>query len=141
MSRLGWAVLIIGCLFSGTPLRAAGVTVSGDSPRDITVAIDNTTVDLVVEDLCKRYGFEVGGLQYANKGDPLTATMSGSLQSILERLLRNWNYMIVRSSDNESGIVKVLILDAAYGASPTKVGQATAGADANKVLQALTGQD
>jgi hypothetical protein len=119
MSRVVWTALVISCLFLQTPVLAASITVNGDSPlRSITVTIENATVDLVLEDLSKKYGFQVGGLQNVNKGDPLSATMTGSLQSVLGRLLRNWNHMIVQSSDNDRGIVKVMILDSAYGAPP-----------------------
>jgi hypothetical protein len=74
----------------------------------------------VLEELRKRYGFEVSGLENAKQGEGLSATMSGSLQSVIERLLRNWNHMIVRSADNNSGITKVMILNATYGAAPHK---------------------
>ncbi len=72
----------------------------------------------MLEDLRKRYGFEVLGLENATRGEALSATMTGSLQSVIERLLRNWNHMIVRSPDNKSGIAKVMILNATYGAAP-----------------------
>jgi hypothetical protein len=119
MSRVVWTILITIFLFLQTPGLAASIAVSGATPpRNITVTLNNATVALVLEDLSKKYGFRVGGLQNANKGEPVSATMTGSLQDILRRLLRNWNHMIVLSSDNESGIVKVMILDPAYGAPP-----------------------
>ncbi len=67
--------------------------------------------------------------------------MSGSLQSVIERLLRNWNHMIVRSSDNESGIAKVMILNATYGAAPRRGPGRASGDSDDKLMQALTGAD
>lgn len=123
-----------------TPALATNVTVSGGSPRsDITVTIEDATVDLVLEDLRRKYGFEVGGLENARDGDALSATMSGSLQSILERLLRNWNHLIVRSPDNESGIAKVMILDSVYGSTQSTTEQKGAGTP-SKLLQAYSGR-
>jgi hypothetical protein len=142
MSRLGWTALAIGCLLWQTPALAAGITVSGERPRDsITVTIENATIDLVLEDLRKRYGFDVAGLDKASKSEAMSATISGSLQSVLERLLRNFNHVIVRAPDNESGIAKVMILDAAYGALPPKVEQAKGRGGADNLTQALSGED
>ena len=45
--------------------------------------------------------------------------MSGSLRSILEGLLHDCNYMLVRSSDNTSGIEKIIIVNCARGAAPS----------------------
>jgi hypothetical protein len=143
MSRLGCMVVMISCLLSPAALQAAAVSVSGDSPRqNITVTIEDARVDAVLEDLRKRYGFEVLGLENATRSDAVSATMTGSLQSVIERLLRNWNHMIVRSPDNVSGIAKVMILNAKYGAGPLHRGQGSAsgsGGANDKLLQALSG--
>ena len=59
---------------------------------------------------------------------------------MIERLLRNWNHMIVRSADNKSGIAKVMILNATYGAAPRSPNAGTASGDNNdELMQALTG--
>jgi hypothetical protein len=141
MPRLVITAFVIGCLMSPAALQAAAVTVTGDTPRqNITVTIEDATVDAVLDDLRKHYGFEVLGLENAARGDTLSTTMSGSLQSVIERLLRNWNHMIVRSSDNKSGIAKVMILNATYGAAPRSPNSGTA-SDNNddEQMQALTG--
>jgi hypothetical protein len=125
MSRLVWTALAIGCLFSQSILHAAPITVTGDRPQQrITITIENATIDTVLGDLSKKYGFEVAGLENVEKGETLSGSMSGSLPGILERLLRNWNHMIVRSRDSESGVAKVMILNSVYGAgaSPKRVG-------------------
>jgi hypothetical protein len=141
--RVGWAALALGCLLSQSAAQAANVTITeGDPRQNITVTIEDATVDFVLDNLHKRFGFELAGLPpNIAGGEAQTVTMSGNLHVILERLLRNWNHMIVRSPDNQSGIAKVMILNATYGAGPSRPGQVGAnGEGSDKLLQALTGE-
>ncbi len=143
MSRLGRTAFALAFLLAPTALQAATITVTGDTPRQsITVAIEDATVDAVLKDLHKRYGFEVSGLDNAASGGALSITMTGNLQSVLERLLRNWNHMIVRSPDNASGIAKVMILNEKYGSAPARPGNGRAsGRTSNQFRQALSRGD
>jgi hypothetical protein len=139
MSRLACTAFVVACLMSPTALQAAAISVAGKVPRQsITVTIEDATVEAVMEELRKRYGFEVSGLENAKRSDVLSATLTGSLQTVIERLLRNWNHMIVRSPDNESGIAKVMILNATYGAAPQRGGLGSASQDNDKLMQALS---
>jgi len=139
-SRWLWRFLAAICIAVPTELPAASVTVTGDDPRQtIRVTIEDATMDYVVADLRKKYGFDVSGLSNDNRGEPQTMTISGSLQSVLERLLRNWNHMIVRSPDNTSGIAKVMILNSVYGAAPSSLVQNPTGSGDTTQLQALGG--
>ena len=90
--------------------RVSGpITVSDDQRQNgITISIKDATVDVVLNELHRIYGFEVKG-QIASKGEPLSKTMSGSLSSILKKLLRNWDYVIVHSPDNEGGVKTVVV--------------------------------
>jgi hypothetical protein len=140
MSHARWATLVAAVLLWQTPLRAESITIEGEDPRrGITVTIDNATVDLVIKDLQAKYGFEVGGLQNVNKGDPISTAISGDLRNVLERLLRNWNYLIVRSPKSDGGIAKVVIIDASYGTNAPKVDQSAGGQSPDKVMQARSG--
>jgi hypothetical protein len=113
---------IIAVCVLGVPLPASAVVINGDEPRQqITVVPENSTVDRILQDLSARYGFEIKGIQNVGAGDTLSPTLSGSLYKVLGRLLRNRNYVIVRSPDNACGIAKVIILDANYGTAPTKI--------------------
>jgi hypothetical protein len=141
MSRMT-SVAMLGvclCLLPAGPLRAASMTIDGDSPREsVTLTVEDAPVDMVLESLRTKYGFEIGGLENANQGgDALSITLSGSLYNIIERLLRNRNHVIVRSPDNVSGIEKVMILDASYGAGPPKASARGTGSNVpGKMLQA-----
>ena len=140
--RVGWALLALSCLLSQSAAQAANVTITGNDPRqNITVTVEDATVDFVLDNLHKKFGFELAGLPpNIAGGEAQTVTLSGNLHVILERLLRNWNHMIVRSPDNESGIVEVKILNAAYGAGPSRPTVGANGDGSDKLLQALTGE-
>lgn len=141
MTRLARTAWMIACLISPAAAQATAVSVTGDDPRQsITVTIEGAPIEAVLKDLHERYGFEISGLQNVQQGEALSATLSGSLQSILERLLRNWNHMIVRSPDNPSGIAKVTIINAAYGATPQR-GVGTSGDADRRRRQALSDLD
>ena len=122
MRASGWTALLLSCLLSAPTVHAGTISIDGDDPRSrITVTIESAKVDHVLRDFGETYGFEIKGLNYARRADALTATMSGSLEDIMRRLLRNWNYMIVSSPDNKSGIKEVTILNAAYGSSTPEI--------------------
>lgn len=117
-----WTVCVLGCFFATPTLHAETIKIDGDNPRDrITVTFKNAKVDHVLKDFGETYGFEIEGLTNARQGDVFSATLSGSLEDILERLLRNRNYMIASSSHNKSGIKKVMILNSTYGSSPPEI--------------------
>ena len=139
--RLGWAALALSSLLSQGTAHAANVAITGTVPRqNITVTIEDATVDFVLKELRKRFGFELADLPPNIPMEAQTVTLSGNLQVVLERLLRNWNHVIVRSPDNESGIAKVMILNAAYGAGPSRPTVGANGEGSAKMLQALTGE-
>lgn len=122
MLKLRMAVFVTAFLIFQQPLHAGNILVDGDEPRkSITLTIENTKVEDVLKDFSQRFGIKVRGVENAKKGEPLSATMSGSLEDILGRLLRNWNHMIVRSRDNHSGIAKVTILNSTYGSASATI--------------------
>ena len=76
-----------------TPLRAEGVTIKGEHPaQKIDMNIDSAPLSEVLKALHEKYGIEIAG--DADADDPISMTISGNLPSILERLLRNRNYML-----------------------------------------------
>lgn len=130
MFSLRCTIFAMGCVLMQSALHAKTIKIDGDAPRDrITVTIQNTKIGSVLENFGVTYGFEVKGLKYIKTSDYLTTTVSGSLETILGRLLRNWNYMIVRSPDNRSGIRKLMILDSSYGSGSSKRRRAKAPAE------------
>ena len=121
MRNIRLTAIVLGSLLVPIAAQAAGVTISGDAPRNsISVSIEDAKVDAVLRDLQARYKFQVSGLEHAARGEAISVTMTGSLHAVLERLLRNRNHMIVRSPDNATGIAKVMILNSNYGAAPQR---------------------
>jgi hypothetical protein len=103
------------------PAHAATVDIKGDEARKaVTVVAEESTVGQILQDLAGKYGFKIMGIEHAGAAETVSAQMTGSLSVVVERLLRNWNYLIVRSRDNASGIESITILDAKYGAAPSK---------------------
>jgi hypothetical protein len=139
-------MIVLGILFLA-PLgahAASGITISGENARNrITITVEDAKVDRVLDALRKRFGFDLAGLPNTGSGEALTFTFSGSLHTILERLLRNRNHVIVRSADNASGISKVMILNPTYGAAQTtatRFNGLVGGTADSELMQALTGQ-
>lgn len=125
MSRLISAAMLLVFLLPVSPVFAAGLTIAGDSPRDnITLTVEDMAVETILQNLGAKYGFEIGGMEKVGEGgDTLSATLSGNLYRIIERLLRNRNHVIIRSADTVSGIERVILIDAAYGARQPKAAQ------------------
>jgi hypothetical protein len=120
MIRVGWSALAVIGLFPVTASFAASVIVNpGKSSGTLTVTLEDATVGQALQDLGKTYGFQVVGLENVT-ASPVSATMTGSLANIVARLLRNRNYLIVRSSDQKGAIVAVKILNSNYGAASLK---------------------
>ena len=63
MSRVGrsrWAALALSCLLSQGTAHAANVAITGTVPRqNITVTIQDATVDFVLNELHKKFGSEL----------------------------------------------------------------------------------
>jgi hypothetical protein len=101
-------------------VSTTAVAIKGEEPRKpITVTAANTALDRILQDIGRTYGFDVRGLQHIQSKEAISITLSGSLEDILGRLLRNQNYMLVRSPDNPSGIEKVIIIETTQGEDAT----------------------
>lgn len=98
------------CLLGHSVLHAEGVTIDGEHPaQSLNINIDKVSIGAVLQALHDKYGIEVSGIDDEISNDPISVTLSGNLPSILERLLRNQNYMIIRSRKNITGVEKILI--------------------------------
>jgi hypothetical protein len=119
MSGLRGAIVALACMASQAPAQASAIKIDGDTPRErITVTIEDVSVEAVLRDFSATYDFELRGVGNAERAEILSATMSGSLEDILTRLLRNRNHVIVRSADNASGIHRVIILGEGRSSTP-----------------------
>jgi hypothetical protein len=105
------------CMSVWTPLQAAAtIAIDGDEPRErITVTLRDTSIGAALRDIGRTYGFEIKGA-LADGAESVSMTISGNLEDVLARLLRNVNHVIVRSPARRSGIEKVIIMRG--GAAP-----------------------
>ncbi len=88
-------------------LRASSVLIDGDTPRSsIVLAVTDCTLDQIMMALRQKYNFELSGVEYVKTPEVVSLNLSGTLRTVLERLLRNWNHVIVNSADADSGIRK-----------------------------------
>lgn len=108
------------CIAVHTPLQAAAIiAIDGDEPRDrITVTIQDMSIGAALRDIGRTYGFETKGA-LVDDNEALSTTISGNLEDVLTRLLRNVNHVIVRSPDNRSGIEKVIIMGTGSAPQPS----------------------
>lgn len=113
MASLRSTLFAACCMAVCAPLQAAAtVAIKGDQPRErITVTLQDTSVGAALRDIGRTYGFEIKGAS-ANSAESVSMTISGNLEDVLARLLRNVNHVIVRSPDNRSGIEKVILMRA-----------------------------
>lgn len=119
--RVFFLGLAFTCLFGSAPSWADGVTITGDHPaQNIDMKIDGETVGAVLQKLREKYGIEISGVDKLESDDPVSMTISGSLPTILDRLLRNQNYMLVRSPKNATGVAKILIAGNSHSDSSGK---------------------
>jgi hypothetical protein len=110
-------MLVGGLLLSAHPVRAAAISIEGDAPlKSISVTIDGATLHNVVQELSQRYGFKVQGL---SSTETLSINLSGSLWTVLEGVLRNCNYILIRSTVKMSGLERVIVLNCTQRSLPS----------------------
>jgi hypothetical protein len=99
------------CIAIHAPFQAAAtIAIDGHEPRArITVTIQDMSIGAALRDIGRTYGFEIKGA-LAGDDEAVSTMISGNLEDVLTRLLRNVNHVIVRSPDNRSGIEKVIIM-------------------------------
>jgi hypothetical protein len=115
------ASFVLLCFLGDAPSHAEGVMIEGDHPAQrIDVNGDSASIATVLQTLREKYGIEISGADKLEADDPITLTISGNLPAILERLLRNQNYMLVRSPKNITGVSKILIAGASRGDASAK---------------------
>jgi hypothetical protein len=90
--------------------------IDGNGSSVVLTAAD-CTLDQIISELRQKYNFEVVGLENVKSSEVFSLTVSDTLQNVLERLLRNWNHVIVNSADDNSRIAKVMIINSNFGSA------------------------
>ena len=101
-------VLLLGVATS----MAAEVWIEGDQPSErLTIQIKDASVDDVLVELATKFGFEVVNGEQSASESTWSTTMTGDLETIIARLLRNRNHSIVRAPGTSGRIRRIIFLN------------------------------
>lgn len=96
-----------------SPVQAEGVSIDAVRPAEsLVIRVDGASIASVLHALHDKFSIEISAAEDALPTEPLSISLNGDLHTILQRLLRNQNYMIVRSQSNVTGVEKIVILAA-----------------------------
>lgn len=84
------------------------------------IAISRTETTQALKKLSRLHGFDVAGLSKIGGRELTTVPLAGRLDDILERLLRNFNYLIVRTAAGGGEIRRIIILNSSGGAGRSR---------------------
>jgi hypothetical protein len=90
----------------------------GNGPSHVVIETNDASADEVLAVLASHFQFAVE--RSARPAQPVrySGRLEGSLDQLLERLLRHEGHMIVRSAEARAGISRILIIEA-KGETPT----------------------
>ena len=133
-TRARWLAALLGAY---ALTNVAGSAWAGEAriaeeagPNHVVVEARDATLDEILALLATRFGFAVERVTQATSTNRLSGRLQGSLDRLLERVLRDQGYMIVRSDEAKAGISKVIVLDS-KGRAPVAA-TATGGAGPGK---------
>lgn len=120
-----WSSLILAAMLIGistSMVTAASIRVEGDQPnQDLRVHLQNASVERALGILSKKFGFEYVGPANGKSSSNVSMTLSGTLDTILGRLLRNRNHSIVRAASSPSRIRRVVLIDTRLGSKQVHI--------------------
>jgi hypothetical protein len=109
--------LLLGVWLLAGPLRAGEARlVEGTAADRIVVEASDASTDEVLAMLARHFEFAVERSTPASQPVRFSGRLQGSLDEVLERLLRHEGHMIVRSAEARAGIARVLFLEGKAGA-------------------------
>ncbi|MBO0765085.1 MAG: hypothetical protein J2P50_10920 [Hyphomicrobiaceae bacterium] len=104
------------CLLLSAPLWAGQVRVEeGKGPEQVVVDTSDAGVDEVLAALAGHFGFAVERRAAPAPTVRYSGRLQGSLDAILDRVLRHEGHIIVHSREAQAGIERVVVLDAKGG--------------------------
>ena len=110
---------------AGTACAGDARVVDAAGPSRVVVEVNDANAFEVVQALSSYFKFEF------RRSPPTTSTvrfngrLQGSLQQILERILRDQGFTIVHATEKASGISLVVIFEPKSGAPTAEVGEST----------------
>jgi hypothetical protein len=109
--------------------------VEGSDPGQVVVDTSDATAEEILGALSAQFEFTLE--RSAPSGRPIrySGRLQGSLDQLLDRLLRHQGHLIVRSADARAGISSVVLIETKDRAPPPAVGGAIAALKAKLQLQ------
>jgi hypothetical protein len=89
-----------------------------DRVDQVVVETSDASADEVLAALAAHFGFAVERSAPSGQTVRFSGRLSGSLDQLLERLLRHEGHVIVRSAEARSGIARVVLMEAKGGTTP-----------------------
>ncbi len=124
-ASIGGLALLLGC-WAPAPSVWAGQArlVEAADPGRVVIETTDASVDEVLAVLATRFDFAVERNAPPEQTVRFSGRLVGSLDRLLERLLRHEGHLIVRSAEAKSGISRVVLLEGKSGApsAPTVAG-------------------
>jgi hypothetical protein len=87
-------------------------------PERIVIETADASIDEVLAVLAAHFEFVVERSAQSSQAVRFSGRLQGSLETLVERLLRHEGHLIVRSAEARGGISRVVLLDAGSGSPP-----------------------
>ncbi len=111
MSKTLYVLAALILFISNSTAICQTVKFSGASPKtNITITVEDSSISDILLAIGNEYQFDIDGAEQLNSNRKFSITFTGSLETILLRLLRNNNHLIVSSASNIAGIKRIVIL-------------------------------
>jgi hypothetical protein len=117
--KLGVLALLLGYGGCGAPLWAGQARIVEDAgPRRVVIETTDASVDEVLAVLAAHFEFAVERGGPSDQTVRFSGRLQGSLDQLLERLLRHEGHIIVRTAETTVGISRVVLMEGKGGSPP-----------------------
>lgn len=137
------ALAVLSCCWTLSLLLAPGWAgearvVEAGSPDHVVVETRDADADEVLEALSARFAFAIEGHARAGGAMRYSGPLHGSLDQLIERLLRHEQHVVVRSAEAAAGVSRVIFLEAKGGGPADANGSASAVAARDSLLSSMS---
>ncbi len=117
--KAGFLASLLGC-WALAPAVWAGQArlVEEAGPERVVIETSDASIDDVLAVLAEHFEFVVERNAPSSQTVRFSGRLQGSLDKLVERLLRHEGHMIVRAAEARGGISRVVLLDAKSGPTP-----------------------
>ena len=119
LAKAGFLASLLGCSALAPAVWAGQARlVEAAGPERIVIETADASIDEVLAVLAAHFEFVVDRNAPSSQTVRFSGRLQGSLDKLVERLLRHEGHMIVRSAEARGGISRVVLLDAKSGSPP-----------------------